>query len=69
MATTFAEDMVTKYKALLTDLGGLKSITIDGTSHTYEDLAAKLEYWEKKVARAAGTRPPLSTIGLNGSNF
>ncbi len=66
---TFAEQMVTKIQGLLLKLGGLESATIDGVSHKYADLKRELAYWEKKVAREAGTCPPIATIGLNGTNF
>ena len=38
--------MVEKYRTLLADSAGLKSVTVDGQSVTYGDLERLLEHWE-----------------------
>ena len=39
---TFAEQMVEKYRTLLADSAGLKSVTVDGQSVTYRELEERL---------------------------
>ena len=63
---TFAEQMVEKYRALLADNAGLKTVTVDGQSVTYGELERLLEHWENKVAAEGGRRPRAATIKLSG---
>ena len=62
---TFAEQMVEKYRTLLADSAGLKSVTVDGQSVTYGELERQLQYWENKVAAECGRRPRAATIKLS----
>ncbi|CAN5408635.1 hypothetical protein BH11PLA2_BH11PLA2_34520 [soil metagenome] len=54
---TFAQQMVSKYQALLLANAGAQSISIDGQSLSLTDLEDKLAYWERKVAIQSGRRP------------
>ena len=62
---TFAQQMVEKYRTLVADNAGLKSVTVDGQSVTYGDLERLLEHWESKVAAEQGRRPRAATIKLS----
>ena len=64
--STFAEDMVTKYETLLSANTGVKSVSVDGQSVSYDDLVKQYQFWKTTVARAAGTKPTASTIKLGG---
>ena len=67
--STFSEDMLAKYQALLLANAGLKSVTVDGVQTTFEDLRAQYEYWERKVGRENGTgKPRLSSIDMSGAS-
>lgn len=65
---TFAEDQVTRMEALITKMGGMTSMTIDGRQVSIGDLIEQYEYWQKKVAIAAGTRPRAFSVNLNESS-
>jgi hypothetical protein len=47
---------------------GNVTVTFDGISHTYSEAEARgaLEYWERRAAREAGTRPIACTLDLRG---
>jgi len=63
---SFATDMVTKYEGLLATHAGMKSVSVDGQSVTYDELEKQYEFWVKKAGAEAGTRPRLSKINLSG---
>ena len=65
---TFAQQMVEKYRTLLADSAGLKSVTVDGQSVTYGDLERLLEHWENKVAAEGGRRPRAASIKLSSGS-
>lgn len=68
MADTFAQRMVAKYQQVLLDNPGAQSVTLpDGITVTYANLVRQLQYWERRVAREAGTRPRAAAVDL--SNF
>ncbi|KKM67769.1 hypothetical protein LCGC14_1467770 [marine sediment metagenome] len=48
---TFAQQMVEKYRTLLADSAGLKSVTADGQSVTYGELEERLRCWESRATR------------------
>jgi len=62
----FARDMVSKYEALLAANAGMRSVSVDGQSVTYDELEKQYEFWVKKAGAEAGTRPRLSKINLSG---
>jgi len=62
---TFAENMVDRLQELLADNIGVKRVNVDGELVDYADLEEKLDYWERKVARAAGSRPRVMQVDLN----
>jgi len=62
---TFAEEMVEKYRTLLADSAGLKTVTVDGQSVTYGELEERLRYWESRVGSESGRRPRAATIKLS----
>jgi len=62
---TFAEQMVEKYRTLLADSAGLKTVTVDGQTVTYGELEERLAYWENRVAAESGRRPRAATIKLS----
>lgn len=63
----FAEKMVAKYRDLLLQGAGLKSISIDGQSVSYADLEAAYDHWTKKLARLNGSRPIAKSINLENT--
>ena len=67
MSTTFAEKMVARFEELLLESAGLKSVVIDGTQVSYEDLEAKYRYWKKKVAEEQGSAPLSAQIDLGAA--
>lgn len=67
--STFAEQMVAKYEALLLANAGLKFVEIDGTRTAFEDLTAQYEHWKAKANREGGTgKPRLSVVDMGGAS-
>ena len=67
---TFAQQMVTKLQAdILAGSGGVVQTTIAGTTVEVNrsQLLKELDYWQRKVARADGTRPLAPTIKLSNA--
>lgn len=52
---TFAQRMVEKFETLLTEAVGLKTVTVNGTTTTYDDLQRQYQFWLGRVAREAGS--------------
>ena len=65
---TFAEEMLTKYEAVLRANVGVASIVVDGVTVTYQDLEKRYLLWHKRVAREKGRCPVAATIQLRGPN-
>jgi hypothetical protein len=63
---TFAEQLLAKYETLLQTSAGLDTVSVDGQSVRYADVEAKYRYWQREVARQAGTRPQAASINLGG---
>ena len=63
---TFAEQMVTKYQNLLLECAGLTSANVDGQQVSLQDLEAKLDFWERKVAVEQGKSVRLRRFNLRG---
>jgi hypothetical protein len=59
----FAEKMVAKYRELLLNSAGMKSVTIDGQSVSYADLEAAYDHWSQKLV----SRPLVATINLGNT--
>lgn len=64
---TFARKMVEKYRDMLLQCAGLRSITIDGQMVMYADVEAGYRQWQKAVARLSGTRPNAVTIDMSNA--
>jgi|TARA_Y100000401_G_C8284495_1_gene205319 hypothetical protein len=65
---TLAEQMVAKLQAeILAGSGGVVQTTVDGVTVqvSRSQMLKELTFWEKKVARASGTRPLSPQIQLN----
>lgn len=63
---TYAENMVDKYETLLTANAGLKQVSVDGQVVSFADLEASYEFWTRRVAREAGTKPLIVGVNLSG---
>lgn len=63
---TFAEQMVSKYEALLLKSAGLQSVSVEGESMSLADLEGKWEFWKNKVAREGGSKPRIAVIKMGG---
>jgi len=59
--------MVTKYETLLEANAGMKTVSVDGQTITYEDLHRRWEFWKNWQAREKGTRPRAVTLDLGNS--
>lgn len=64
--STFADQMVAKYEALLLANAGLTSINVDGQVVSFADLEAKYQQWKSMAARESGRRPRAAQIKLSG---
>lgn len=62
---TFAEQMVSKYEALLLACAGATSINTDGETLSLANLEDKHRYWKSIVAREQQTRPTTFTIDMS----
>lgn len=60
--------MVAAIKTGLADGAGLVRVTVDGTTTEWDRATAMLEltFYERRAARAAGTRPISASIKLGG---
>jgi len=67
LMATFAEDQVSRLETLLASSVGVRSVSVDGVSVSYDDLLRQYDYWKSKVALEGGTKPRVSSINL--SNF
>lgn len=63
---TFNEQMVTKLQALLLANPGAQIINVDGTSTTFVDVQARLNWFQSQVAREQGNRSTFVGINLGG---
>ena len=63
----FAEEMVEKYKGLLRDNAGIKSVSVDGQSVSYDDIQKQYNQWKKILDSSTGKKAMVSQINL--SNF
>jgi len=63
----FTEKMVAKYRDLLLQCAGMKTIALDGQSVSYGDLEVAYEHWTKKLARLNGSRPIAASINLENT--
>lgn len=63
---TFAKTMVTKLEGLLSKAAGLKTVSVDGTMTTFDDLTAQYQHWKREVEKEAGRRPRVAGIDLSG---
>lgn len=61
---TFAEDHVERLETLLAANVGVRSVSVDGVSVSYDDLLKQYDYWKSRVARESGTRPRIAQINL-----
>ena len=61
---TFAEGQVERLETLLASSVGVRSVSVDGVSVSYDDLMKQYDYWKARVAREAGTRPRIAQINL-----
>lgn len=64
--STLAERMVEKLETLVEENAGLQAVTVNGTSTTYADLVAQLDYWKKKQLRESGAAPRVKRMDLGG---
>jgi hypothetical protein len=65
-----AQDMVNRItEALRTAPPGVELIRVDGIETRYNrtDLTLELQEWERRLTRASGRRPFVSTINLSAS--
>lgn len=64
---TFAEQQLTKIEALMDSVPpGVKTISVDGMSVSYDDLLKRRRDLKREVAREQGTRPRAAQIDLSG---
>jgi len=63
---TFAETMLDAIKIRLADCAGLKSITVDGQTVTFEDLTRQYDHWNTRVMREQGKASRIQRINLGG---
>jgi len=59
--------MVALIEGKLKANAGVKSVTIDGVVTVFDrqQLIDELAYWQKRVAREAGSRPVVSRVDLS----
>lgn len=62
--TEFAQYMVNKYRLALADNAGMTSIALDGQTVAYADIENRYDYWQAKLGRLNGSRPPLVGVDL-----
>ena len=65
MATDSAQKVI-DLKRLMGQMPGVKSITKDGETITFERLREELLFWERRVAVEAGTFVKAAQIDLSG---
>ena len=63
----FAEKMVKKYEQLLDENAGVKSVSVDGQSVTWDDLQRQYTFWKKELDKSEGKKPMIQQGNL--SNF
>lgn len=63
---TFCRQMVSRYESLLLENAGVSSVSVDGVSVSYAELERSLEYWNRKLETAEGSRRRVSQIKLDG---
>ena len=61
------DTIVAKYEALLEANAGMKSVSVDGQTITYEDLHKRWEFWKAKAARLKGNRPRVLGMDLRNA--
>lgn len=64
-----AREMVALLEEALASNSGVKSITVDGQSITFDRAQAlqELDYWRRQALRAAGKRPITRSINLSSA--
>lgn len=63
---TFAESQVERLETLLAANVGVRSVSVDGTTVSYDDLLKQYQFWKSRVAREQGAKPRVAQIDLSG---
>jgi hypothetical protein len=69
MGTSKAKEMVHLLEQALSENIGVRSVTVDGQTVTYESQDAMiktLEYWRREATKAGGRRPLWRGFDLSG---
>jgi hypothetical protein len=61
----FADEMVTKFKALLKQCAGLTSITVDGQTYQFDDLNEQYRFWRSEARRLSGLVGSIQSMDLS----
>ena len=64
---TFAEDMVTKYEALLAANAGVGRVVVDGVDVSYTELERRYDGWKRRVDIEKGVVARGASIDLSGA--
>ena len=65
-----ARDIVTALEGAMDDNPGVGSVSVDGTTVTYQnptEAIRLLEYWRNRLARSNGSKPLISGINMRGA--
>ena len=63
---SFASDQLARIEALLARNPGVRPISVDGVTVSYDDLIAQRKHWQKEIAKEDGGRSPIVPISLGG---
>lgn len=60
-----AQAMMSKYRDLLSQCGGMTSITIDGQTYQFDDLQRQYQFWRSEFRRYSGKVGSIQSLDLS----